>query len=102
MGTFARAFGIGDEIPDPQRLAGVDNSLPCHLNCATDYRSWTLERHLPPSAVCAVDKEEVQRDLRSGERLVLVLPPERVDEIVDVRAFSHDCLFCGDTRLLAP
>ena len=82
--ALAGAFGIGDEIPCLQRLTSIDNSLPRHLDCCADYRSRTLERHLPPSAVCAVDEEEVHRNRRRRKRLVLVLSPEPLHQYVEV------------------
>ena len=84
MRAFARPFGIGNELSCVKRFTGVHNSLSCHLNCTTDYRSRTLERHLPPSAVGTVDEEEVQSNRCRREWLILVLPPEPLHQYVEI------------------
>ena len=98
MRTFASTFGIGNELSCVKRFTGVHNSLSCHLDCGADYRSRTLEWHLPSAAVRAVDEEEVQRNLCRGEWLILVLSPEPLHDFVDVDSLKHGCRTCVDIR----
>lgn len=102
MRTFASTFGIGNELSCVKRFTGVYNSLSCHLDCGADYRSRTLEWHLPSAAVRPVDEEEVQRNLRCGEWLILVLSPEPLHDFVDVDSLRHGCRTCVDIRWRAP
>ena len=98
MGTFASTFGIGNELSCVKRFTGVHNSLSGHLDCGADYRSRTLERHLPSAAVRPVDEEEVQRNLRCGEWLILVLSPKPLHDFIDVDSLRHGYRTCVDIR----
>lgn len=102
MRPFASTFGIGNELSCVKRFTGVHNSLSCHLDCGADYLSRALEWHLPSAAVRPVDEEEVKRNLRRGEGLILVLLPEPLHDFIDVDSLRHGCLTCVDIRWRAP
>ena len=98
MGAFAGAFGVGDEI------SPLSDSRALMTVCRVTWIAVLITEVGHLNGIChrrlfaRLIREEVQRNLRSGEGFVLVLAPEPLHNFIDIDSLRHDCRTCIDIR----